>query len=180
MKFIPAQIPDVVLIEPRVHEDRRGFFLEFYNKDLFQKNGIGVHFVQDNHSTSEKGVVRGLHFQIAPRMQAKLVKVIRGSAFDVVVDIRKGSPTFGKYVSHILSAENKKMLYVPAGFAHGFCALEDGTEFLYKVSDFYSARHERGIIWNDPAIAIPWPKLDVDTVLSEKDKHYPRLKDLSI
>lgn len=176
MKFIRTQVPGVILIEPDVFDDKRGFFFEFYSKELFAKNGITVDFVQDNHSKSAKGVLRGMHFQIPPKAQAKLVKVIKGSAFDVVVDIREGSQTFGKFVSHVLSAENKKMLYVPVGFAHGFCALEEGTEFLYKVSDFYSAKHERGIIWNDSAIDIPWPKIEGGYILSEKDKKYPPLK----
>ena len=177
MKFNQTQIPNVIVIEPEVFDDLRGFFFEFYSKELFAKNDIHDDFVQDNHSASAKGVLRGMHFQIPPKAQAKLVKVIKGSAFDVVVDIRKNSKTFGKFVSHVLSAENKKMLYVPAGFAHGFCSLEDGTEFLYKVSDFYSAKHERGIVWNDPTIAIPWPKIDSGYILSEKDRKYPLLKE---
>ena len=177
MKFIRTDIPDVILVEPEAHQDGRGFFFEFYSKKIFFENGIDVDFVQDNHSASAKGVLRGLHYQLPPKSQAKLMKVIKGEAFDVVVDIRKGSKTFGKAVSHILSAKNKKMLFVPAGFAHGFCALENDTEFLYKVSDFYSREHERGIIWNDPAIGIPWPKLGCGYTLSEKDEKYPLLQE---
>ncbi len=179
MKFTPSAIPDVLIIEPRVFSDERGFFFENYSKELFAKNGIRVEFVQDNHSRSSKGVLRGLHYQGAPKAQAKLVRVIKGEAFDVVVDIRKDSKTFGRIVSDILSEENKKMLFIPPGFAHGFCALKEGTEFVYKVSELYSPEHERGILWNDPALAIPWPKLDTGYLLSEKDKRYPTLKELS-
>ena len=178
MKFTPLAIPDVILIEPKVFEDKRGFFFEFYHQELFRQNGIDVTFVQDNYSRSSKGTLRGLHFQIDPKAQDKLVRVTRGEVFDVAVDIRKGSKTFGKFVSTTLSAENKKMLFIPKGFAHGFCVLTDGTEFLYKVSDFYSPKHERGIQWNDPAIGIPWPKLDCGYIFSEKDKQYPPLSKL--
>ena len=178
MKFTRLAISDVILIEPKVLGDERGFFLEFYREDLFEKNGISVKFVQDNHSRSVKGVLRGLHFQTEPMAQAKLVRVVQGEVYDVAVDIRKGSKTFGKYVGEILSAENKKMLYIPAGFAHGYCALKDGTEFMYKCSALYSPSHERGLIWNDPDLEISWPKLDVEYILSEKDKKYPILKKL--
>lgn len=176
MKFTPTEIPGVILIEPQVFGDARGFFFESYHRGLFAENGIRVDFVQDNESHSAKGVLRGLHYQIAPREQAKLVRVTAGKAFDVVVDIRKGSPTYGRAVSQILSAENKKMVFAPAGFAHGFCALEDGTEFLYKVTDFYDPALERGIVWNDPTLAIPWPRLDVPYLISDKDKKHPPLK----
>ncbi len=175
MKFEPLAVPDVILIEPRVFEDSRGFFTETYRKDVFSKNGIPEEFVQDNHSKSSKGVLRGLHYQIPPKSQAKLMRVTKGKVFDVAVDIRHGSKTFGKFVTCILSGENKKMLYVPAGFAHGFCVMEDDTEFVYKVSDFYSVEHERGILWNDPSIAIPWPAMDY--IFSEKDKKHPLLKE---
>ena len=177
MRFTPTEIPDVILIEPEVHEDSRGFFFEFYSKEFFLKNGIREEFVQDNHSRSMKGVLRGLHYQVAPKAQAKLVRVIRGEAFDVAVDIRKDSKTFGRAVWHLLSEANKKMLYIPKGFAHGFCSMKDHTELLYKVSDFYSPGHERGIRWNDPAIQIPWPTLDTGYTFSEKDQRYPSLKE---
>ena len=176
MKFTRLAIPECIYIEPDVRRDPRGSFYESYKKGEFQANGISEDFVQDNQSFSTRGVLRGLHFQIAPHPQAKLVRVLKGRAFDVAVDIRKDSKTFGKYSASVLSEENKQMLYIPAGFAHGFCVLEDNTEFLYKVSDFYSPRHERGIIWNDPAIGIDWPKLDGAFVLSEKDQKYPTLK----
>ncbi len=179
MKFIPTGIDGVFLIELASFQDKRGFFLESYKKDEFSKNGIRDEFVQDNHSRSNRGVLRGLHYQTAPYSQAKLVRVIRGSAFDVVVDIRKGSKTFGRYFSETLTAENKKMIYVPSGLAHGFLSLEDGTEFLYKVSQPYSPAHERGILWSDPEICVPWPRLDTDYAFSEKDKKFPLLKDIT-
>lgn len=177
MKFTKLEIPDVVLITPDVHEDARGFFFESYREDEFLKHGISAKFVQDNHSRSQKGVVRGLHFQIEPKAQAKLVRVVRGEIFDVALDIRKGSPTFGKFVTGMLSEKNRQMLFIPAGFAHGFCVLQDNTEFLYKVSGVYAPEYERGILWNDPTLAIPWPKLDVPYILSPRDKQHPTLKD---
>ena len=180
MKFIPTKLPGVVLVEPQVFKDARGFFLESWRRDLFEKNGIRTDFVQDNHSASAKGTLRGLHYQAAPREQAKLVRVGRGEAFDVVVDIRPGSKTFGQWEGHVLNAENRKMLFVPAGFAHGFLALQDGTEFLYKVSDVYSPQHERGLLWNDPGLAIRWPKLDTPYLLSEKDKQFPTISSMQV
>lgn len=180
MKFKTLSIPDVILIEPRVFEDSRGFFYESYREDAFVQNGITTKFVQDNHSRSTKGVLRGLHFQIPPKVQAKLVRVVRGEVFDVAMDIRKDSKTFGKYVGEILSEKNKKMMYIPPGFAHGYLTLQDDTEFLYKCSDFYSPQHERGIIWNDPDVGIAWPKLGVDFIFSEKDIKYPTLKEFSL
>ena len=176
MNFIRTEIEDVIVIEPKVYHDPRGFFYESYRKELFVRNGIKDDFVQDNVSCSARGVLRGLHYQTAPRAQAKLMRVLRGSVFDVAVDIRPRSKTFGKFLSILLSAENKKMFYIPAGFAHGFCVLEEGTEFLYKVSDYYSPEHERGILWSDPSLAIPWPPMDRGFILSEKDKKYPVLK----
>ena len=178
MKFTPTQIPDVILIEPEVFQDARGFFFEDYRKDLFVQNGIFVDFVQDNHSLSRKGVLRGLHYQAQPRAQAKLVRVVRGEVLDVAVDIRRGSKTFGKHVGRILSAENKKMLFVPAGFAHGYLTLSREAELLYKVSDVYSPEQERGLRWDDPALGIAWPKIDVAYVVSEKDKQFPGLKEI--
>ncbi len=177
MKFIPAEIPEVILIEPEVFRDSRGFFFESYRKDLFEQKGIHVDFVQDNHSGSSKGVLRGLHYQIAPKEQAKLVCVTQGEAFDVVVDIRRQSKTFGRWVGHVLSAEKKNMLFIPAGFAHGFLSLAHDTQFIYKTSEFYSPTHERGILWNDPTIGIAWPKIDEPVLLSEKDRKYPTLRD---
>ena len=176
MIFKSTTIPDVIVITPQAHEDSRGTFFEFYNQEVFKKNGIGVTFLQDNHSISKKGVLRGLHFQRGAKAQAKLVRVLRGKIFDVTVDVRHGSATFGKHVGEILSAENKKMLFIPAGFAHGFCALEDNTEVLYKVSQIYSASDENGILWNDPALEISWPKLDMEYILSDRDKKYPGIE----
>jgi dTDP-4-dehydrorhamnose 3,5-epimerase len=173
MQFIPLEIPDVILIHPRVFEDSRGYFYEVYNQGAFAAKGIQDTFVQDNLSCSSKGVLRGLHYQIPPKMQAKLVRVLRGSILDIVVDIRKGSQTFGKSVATPMSATTREMLYVPAGFAHGFCALEDNTEVMYKVSELYSPAHERGLIWNDPALQLPWPKMNF--IISDKDKIFPAL-----
>ncbi len=180
MKFIGGKIPGVILIEPAVLGDDRGFFLETYRKDLFEQNGLRADFIQDNHSRSSKGVLRGLHYQVAPKEQAKLVRVVKGEAFDVVLDIRAGSKTFGRWEGHVLSAENKKILFVPAGFAHGFLALEDDTEFIYKVSEVYSPSHERGILWNDPDVGISWPKPNRPYILSDKDQKFPLLKDLKV
>lgn len=177
MKFTKLAISDVILIEPKVFEDARGFFYEFYHQAEFKKAGIYDQFVQDNYSQSSRGVFRGLHYQIEPYAQAKLVCVTRGEVFDVVVDIRKGSKTFGKHVDVVLSEENKKMLYIPAGFAHGFLVLKDRTEFQYKVSNFYSPGHERGIAWNDPDLAIQWPDLGMNYIISPKDQKNPKLKD---
>ena len=178
MKFIKTAFPEVLIIEPAVFGDSRGFFYESFHKGAFAQNGIRVHFVQDNHSRSSKGVLRALHFQVQPKEQAKLIRVINGEVFDVVVDVRQGSKTFGQSFHCILSAENKKMMYIPHGFAHGFLALKDDTEFLYKVSNFYSPEHERGILWNDPALHIPWPELEVEYILSEKDKKNPMLHEI--
>lgn len=180
MNFIKTEIDGVLVIEPKVFPDPRGYFFESYRKELFAKNGIKDDFVQDNYSSSTKGVLRGLHLQIEPRAQAKLIRVIRGSVYDVAVDVRKGSKTFGKYIGITLSAENKKMLYVPKGFAHGFLVLEEGTEFFYKVSNYYSPEHDRGILWNDPDLGISWPKLDREFILSDKDQKNPSLKDLKV
>lgn len=172
MKFTATRLEGVVVVEPRVFEDTRGFFYESYRKDTFAQNGIATEFVQDNRSRSSRGVLRGLHFQEAPFAQAKLVGVTSGSVFDVVVDLRPGSKTRGQWIAETLSAANKKMLYIPEGFAHGFLALEDGTEMMYKVSQPYSPAHERGVPWNDPGINVSWPKLEVPYVISEKDQKY--------
>ncbi len=178
MKFTKLKIPDVVLIEPKILKDSRGFFYEFYHQVEFEKNGIRTKFVQDNYSVSSRGVLRGLHFQVEPKAQAKLIRVTRGEVFDVVVDLRKNSKTFGCSLNMILSEENRKMLYVPIGFAHGYLVLKGRTEFQYKVSDFYSPEHERGIIWNDPDLRIPWANLGMDYLISKKDRLLTRLKDI--
>jgi len=169
MKVTSLAIPDVLLIEPEVFGDDRGFFFESFNENQFEKIiGKKIHFVQDNHSKSIKGVLRGLHYQIAPKAQAKLVRVIEGEVFDVVVDIRKSSPTFGKWLGQTLSSDNKKQLWVPEGFAHGFITLSDTSQFLYKTSNFYSLDHERCIAWNDSALQIQWP-INIEPRLSDKD-----------
>ena len=176
-EFKQLEIQDVILVVPKIFEDERGFFLEGYKKSEFEKNGINIEFNQDNHSKSSKGVLRGLHYQLAPKAQAKLVRCIRGEILDVAVDIRKNSPTFGKWVSAKLTEDNKCMLYIPEGFAHGFVVLSDTAELLYKASNEYSKEHDRGILWNDPDININWD-IDFEPVLSEKDKKQPRLKDV--
>ncbi|MFA5159125.1 MAG: dTDP-4-dehydrorhamnose 3,5-epimerase [Candidatus Omnitrophota bacterium] len=180
MHFVKTAIDGVIVIEPKVFSDSRGFFYESYRKKLFARNGIKDNFVQDNVSSSAKGVLRGLHYQTAPHAQGKLMRVLHGSVYDVAVDIRPRSKTFGKFFSIVLSAPNRKMLYIPKGFAHGFCVLEEGTEFTYKVSDYYSPEHERGVLWSDPGLAIPWPKIDCAFILSEKDQKYPNLKGLKL
>lgn len=177
MKIIPTEVPDVILIEPKVFSDERGFFMETFREDWLAKIGIKHSFVQDNHSKSSKGVLRGLHFQKPPFEQAKLVRVISGEVLDVAIDLRRGSPTFGKVVAQILSEKNKRMMYVPKGFAHGFCVISETCEFLYKVSDYYAPQAEGGLIWSDPDFGIAWPKLDVPYVISEKDKKFPTFRD---
>ena len=176
-EFKKLDIEDVQLIIPKVFDDERGFFLESYKKSDFINNGINIDFNQDNHSRSTKGVLRGLHYQASPKGQAKIVRCIKGEIFDVAVDIRKNSPTFGKWVGEKLSEENKHMLYIPDGFAHGFVVLSDIAEILYKASNEYSKEHDRGILWNDPDIDIKW-NIDFEPILSEKDKKQPRLKDI--
>lgn len=168
MKILPTSIPDVVLIEPQVFQDERGFFLESYQKRKFKEAGIDVDFVQDNHSKSCRGTLRGLHYQIH-QPQGKLVRVIAGEVFDVVVDLRRHSPMYGQWVGDYLSAENKRMLWVPAGFAHGFYVTSQETEVLYKASDYYAPEWERCLLWNDPAIGIQWPLQAESPILSAKD-----------
>ena len=169
MKVVETKIPDVKIIEPTVFEDDRGFFFESFNHQKFEKAiGRTLQFVQDNHSKSHKGVLRGLHYQLPPKAQAKLVRVIKGEIFDVAVDIRKSSPTFGKWVGKSLSAASKKQLWIPEGFAHGFVTISETAEFLYKTSDYYAPNFDRSIRWNDPKIAIDWPT-NIDPVLSSKD-----------
>lgn len=175
--FISLEIPDIKLVIPKVFKDDRGFFLESYKKSDFIANGIADDFKQDNYSKSSKGVLRGLHYQASPKEQAKLVRCCRGKIFDVAVDIRKSSKTFGHWVGEILSEENNHILYIPAGFAHGFIVLSDTAEIIYKTSNEYSKEHDRGILWNDPDININWG-IDFMPVLSEKDKIQPLLKDI--
>jgi len=158
MKVTPLAIPDLLLIELEVVEDDRGFFFESFNQNKFEEaTGLKINFVQDNHSKSMKGVLRGLHYQLPPKAQGKLVRVIQGEVFDVAVDLRKSSPTFGEWIGEILSAENKKQMWIPEGFAHGFVTLSDTSEFLYKTTDFYSNDHECTIRWDDKTINIKWP-----------------------
>lgn len=177
MKATPLAIPDVVLLEPRVYEDSRGHFYESYNARTFADViGQAVSFVQDNHSRSGRGVIRGLHYQLDPAPQGKLVRVVAGEIFDVAVDVRRSSPTYGKWVSEILSAENKRQLWIPVGFAHGFMALSDATEVLYKTTDFYHKAAEQVIAWDDPDLAIGWPA-SVSPILSNKDAIAPRFAD---
>lgn len=168
MKIIETGIPEVLVFEPRVFGDERGFFMESYNKRVFKEaTGSDIEFVQDNHSRSSRGVLRGLHYQLQ-QAQGKLVRVVSGEIFDVAVDVRKSSPTFGKWISAVLSAENKHQIWVPVGFAHGFQVLSETAEVLYKATDFYAPEHERSILWNDPDIGIEWPS-DISPVLSGKD-----------
>ena len=169
MHFIRTTIPDVIIIETKIFADERGFFLESYQKQRFAEAGISFDFVQDNHSKSQQGVLRGLHYQIQ-QPQGKLVRVIAGEIFDVAVDIRKTSPTFGKWVGDYLSAGNRKMLWVPPGFAHGFYVTSSTAEVLYKATDYYAPQWERSIAWNDPAINIDWPTNGIPPTLSPKDE----------
>jgi len=173
MVFTETKISGLFVIEPKVFTDPRGFFLESYNQKTFADNGINIAFVQDNHSRSSKDVLRGLHFQKPPFAQDKLIRVTSGEVFDVAVDIRPGSKTYGQYESVILSAENHKMFLIPAGFAHGFCVLSDTADFLYKCSNYYSKESEGGIIYNDPDLNIPWPIQN--PILSDKDQLWPLL-----
>ncbi len=177
MKITPTNIPDVLLIEPPVFGDHRGYFLESYNKSKLPETLKNIDFVQDNESKSQKGVLRGLHFQTPPYCQSKLVRVIEGSVLDIAVDIRKGSPTFGEHVSIELTGENKKQLFIPRGFAHGFVVLSDTAIFSYKCDNYYSPNHDSGISFNDPSLQIDW-KIEIEhCILSEKDLKLPLLKD---
>lgn len=179
MKATQTKLPGVLLIEPEVFEDQRGFFMESYNLNKYSKLGISASFIQDNFSFSvEPGVLRGLHYQLNPMAQTKLVRVTSGAIFDVVVDIQKGSSTFGQWQAFILSEDNKRQLLVPKGFAHGFCTLVARTQVQYKVDEYYSPYHDRGIRWNDPTLGIPWPT--ISPILSEKDKLHPFLKDAEL
>lgn len=177
-KFIKTSIEGIFIIEPTVFGDERGYFMETYHKKEFEENGLNVNFVQDNQSKSTKGVLRGLHFQYT-QPQGKLVRVINGEVFDVAVDLRKNSATYGDYVSVILSEKNKKQLYIPPGFAHGFLVLSEEAEFTYKCTDFYNGQDEGGIIWNDSEIGIEWPLKEKKMKLSEKDKDWKSLNETS-
>ena len=175
MKVLPTELPGVVIVEPVVHRDSRGFFLETYNERRYREAGIAATFVQDNHSRSAQGTVRGLHFQLR-RMQGKLVRAVAGAMFDVAVDVRRGSPTFGRWVGAELSAENFRQIYIPPGFAHGFCVVSAVGEVEYKCTELYEAADELVIAWNDPQIGIRWPA--AEPLLSVKDKAAPRLAEV--
>lgn len=179
MKIIPMEIEGVYLIEPIVHQDSRGFFMESYNEQIFIEKGLHYKFIQDNHALSrEAGVIRGLHYQLAPKAQTKLIRATAGAIYDVVVDIREGSDTFGKWIGVILSEENKRQLLIPKGFAHGYCTLTTNTQVIYKVDEFYSPEHDRGIAWNDINLSIDWPVSN--PILSAKDKNHPELVNAEI
>ncbi|WFB58109.1 dTDP-4-dehydrorhamnose 3,5-epimerase [Paenibacillus sp. BR1-192] len=176
MKVTPLNLPVAFLIEPVVHKDNRGFFMESFNEAVLGGQGVKFNFVQDNQSLStEPGVVRGLHYQLNPKAQNKLIRVLTGAIYDVIVDVRKSSPTFGKWVGVILSEHNHRQLLVPKGFAHGFCTLVPNTQVLYKVDEYYSPEHDRGILWSDPVLGIDWPTSN--PILSYKDQRHPLLKD---
>jgi dTDP-4-dehydrorhamnose 3,5-epimerase len=177
MKITPGKLDGILVIEPKVFEDKRGFFYESYNRKILSEHGVNLDFVQDNHSRSVKNTLRGLHYQINPG-QDKLVRASIGEVWDVVVDIRKNSPTFGKWEGFLLSAENKKQVFVPKGFAHGFCVLSDWAEFQYKCSEYWSPADERGIEWNDPDLKVPWPVKS--PILSAKDMKNIPFKDIDL
>ena len=180
MNVIPTSIPDVLIIEPKVFGDARGFFFESFNQQAFNSaTGLSLEFVQDNHSRSSKGVLRGLHYQLPPYAQGKLVRCVRGAVFDVAVDIRKSSPTFGKWVGVELSEDNHRQFWIPPGFAHGFVTLTETADFLYKTTAYYAPTHDRGIAWNDPAVDIGWPDLGFAPQLSAKDSAAPALQALA-
>lgn len=179
MKIIDLKLGGALILEPLIYGDNRGFFMESYNKQLFEQNGLHLTFIQDNHSLStETGVIRGLHYQLHPKAQTKLVRVLSGAIYDVILDIRKSSPTFGKWVGVILNEDNKRQLLVPKGFAHGFCTLVPNTQVLYKVDAGYSPENDRGILWSDSSLNIDWPV--TKPILSDKDQHHPLLKDAEI
>ena len=180
MNVIETEMPEVLLIEPKVFGDERGFFMESFNQRNFsEKTGVNLEFVQDNHSRSSQGVLRGLHYQIQ-QAQGKLLRATLGEIFDVAVDIRKNSPNFGKWVGYLLSAENKRQLWVPPGFAHGFLVVSEAADVLYKTTDYYAAEYERSILWNDPEIGINWPLDSIEVKLSQKDKVAKTLKDADL
>lgn len=176
MNITPTKLADLLVIEPRVFEDERGSFLESWNRETFRSAGLDADFVQDNHSRSRRGVVRGLHYQL-PNAQGKLVRVVRGRVWDVAVDIRRSSPTFGQWLGMELSGDNRKMLWIPEGYAHGFLTLEDNTEFLYKSTALYDSQADRAIRWNDPTLGIQWPVEGMAVSLSNRDLAAPLLED---
>ncbi|MBY0009532.1 dTDP-4-dehydrorhamnose 3,5-epimerase [Paenibacillus typhae] len=179
MKVTSLHLQGAAILEPVVHGDNRGFFMESYNEEVMQKAGVNFQFIQDNQSLSaEVGVLRGLHYQLNPKAQTKLIRVLSGVIYDVIVDVRRSSPTFGQWVGVILSEYNKRQLLVPKGFAHGFCTLVPNTQVLYKVDEYYSPENDRGILWNDPSLGIDWPV--ASPVLSDKDKRHPLLKDAEL
>lgn len=176
MRITPLKLKDAAILEPVVHGDHRGFFMESYNEAVLKDLGINFNFIQDNQSlSSEPGVLRGLHYQLAPKAQTKLIRVLSGAIYDVILDIRRNSPTFGQWIGVILSEFNNRQLLVPKGFAHGFCTLTPNTQVLYKVDEYYSPDHDRGILWNDTALQIDWPVSEPK--LSDKDRHHPLLAD---
>ena len=177
MNVIETNLPGVVLIEPKVFGDARGFFLETFNAERYRAAGIDATFVQDNHSRSQRGVLRGLHYQLE-HTQGKLVSVMTGAVYDVAVDIRRGSPTFGQWTGHVLDEQNHRQMYVPPGFAHGFVVLSETADFVYKCTDYYHPASEGGVTWDDPDLAIAWPLHDVQ--LSAKDQAFPRLRDVPL
>jgi len=178
-EVLATEVAEVKMIVPRIHRDHRGLFSETYNRADLAALGVNLEFVQDNHSLSaERGVVRGLHFQVPPFAQDKLVRVIRGSVFDVALDIRRGSPTYGKHVARVISAAEWNQFLVPMGFAHGFCTLEANTELIYKVTNYYSAKHDRWLQWNDPDLGIVWLVMESEAILSDKDRRLPRFSEL--
>ncbi len=180
MEFVPTRLPDVIVIRPRVYEDPRGFFMDTWHRKLFEQEGIDATFVQDSQSGSVAGTVRGLHYQIK-QAQGKLIRVIKGEAFDVAVDIRRSSPDFGQWTAELLSADNRKMLWIPPGFAHGFLVLSKSAEFEYKCTDYYAPEHERTLQWDDPDIGIDWPLLEQEKpILSDKDQLGLPLKDAEV
>ncbi|MDH0201871.1 dTDP-4-dehydrorhamnose 3,5-epimerase [Comamonas aquatica] len=181
MKATPTRIPDVMVVEPKVFGDARGFFYESFNQVAFNAaTGTAFTFVQDNHSRSSQGVLRGLHYQLPPHAQGKLVRVVRGAVWDVAVDIRQGSPTFGQWVGQELTEDNHKQFWIPPGFAHGFVVLSESADFLYKTTNYYAPQSDRGIAWNDPDLDIAWPNLGMDFVLSDKDRQQPALRQAEV
>jgi len=180
MEFIPTRIPEIILVKPKIYEDSRGYFMEVYREDRFSIEGISRNFVQENQSCSQKGVLRGLHYQIC-QAQGKLVRVLSGEIFDVAVDIRRSSPTFGQWIGVILSSENRHQLWIPEGFAHGFYVTSDSAEVVYKVTDYYAPEWERSILWNDPQIGVDWQLAkDATPILSQKDLNGKPLTDAEL